>query len=513
MRWVRDPAEVARKIEAFLAAEAHVRVVEQDRVPLTLAPQHAGFSVLVEQGKTVLHLWSAEASLLRRVVELREERRALHLSALRLGQNRPAPLRLEATSARADRWPQRHVFRQRLLAAIETVWRPWRVAPAQVRAPRSQAELLLLHSRFGHCLCAAVRESTSGGESVLADLLLWSRRLREAGEIEAGHSFRLVVPSSAAALQQLRIAGLRAAARISVFVWDEERGLRPPPPWDWGNLQSRLRSPAGLPLEPPAAWQEASELITRECPAAERAQDADGRWCFRLHGLTFLRQTAGTEAWQAPLAFADFASGDGRRGRFRPLLPGTEAAFLSSLRRLARERDASGDPSAPLFQLQPEAWLEEMVRRNLPQLDPLCDGRFLYRQVPSFSQPGRDVIDLLAARRDGRLCIFELKASEAASLPLQALDYWQRVRRHLAAGDFTRHGYFPGLELSPAPPVLVLVTPALRRHSGFSELLAELTPEIPIVVLSLNERWRTELRVVERQTTEASARGDTVSAL
>ena len=62
--------------------------------------------------------------------------------------------------------------------------------------------------------------------------------------------------------------------------------------------------------------------------------------------------------------------------------------------------------------------------------------------------------------------MIELKASEDVHLPLQALDYWMRVKWHLDRGEFTRRGYFPGSELPNQPPRLLLVSPG----AGFSSL-------------------------------------------
>ena len=69
----------------------------------------------------------------------------------------------------------------------------------------------------------------------------------------------------------------------------------------------------------------------------------------------------------------------------------------------------------------------------------------VYGQVPQFAAGERGVIDLLAADRDGRLAVIELKAGQDIHLPLQALDYWMRVKWHLRsrrvfrARIFSRH--------------------------------------------------------------------------
>jgi hypothetical protein len=48
--------------------------------------------------------------------------------------------------------------------------------------------------------------------------------------------------------------------------------------------------------------------------------------------------------------------------------------------------------------------------------------------VPALSVGDRGLLDLLTLDRNGRLTVIELKADEDLHLPLQALDYWIRVR-------------------------------------------------------------------------------------
>jgi hypothetical protein len=88
------------------------------------------------------------------------------------------------------------------------------------------------------------------------------------------------------------------------------------------------------------------------------------------------------------------------------------------------------------------------------------DSRFVYAQVFANTSSERGILDLLTVARDGRLAILELKAAEHIHLPLQAANYWLRVRRHLQQGDFPRYDYFTGIELQPAAPIVYLV--ALR---------------------------------------------------
>ncbi|HWE87257.1 MAG TPA: hypothetical protein VG267_20085 [Terracidiphilus sp.] len=130
-------------------------------------------------------------------------------------------------------------------------------------------------------------------------------------------------------------------------------------------------------------------------------------------------------------------------------------------------------------------------------------------QVPALSSGDRGMLDLLTLDRNGRLVVLELKANEDLHLPLQALDYWIRVRalnddrkpgpggRMLSA--FERMGYFAGAEVSPLPPRLVLAAPALRIHPANEAVLRYFSPQVEWELIALGEHWRRELKVVFRK--------------
>ena len=64
--------------------------------------------------------------------------------------------------------------------------------------------------------------------------------------------------------------------------------------------------------------------------------------------------------------------------------------------------------------------------------------------------------------------------------------------------DFTP--VYPGaLQLSPKPPILLLVAPGFQFHPSIDIVLRYLSPEIEIVRIALAENWRRGLRVVFRQ--------------
>jgi hypothetical protein len=157
------------------------------------------------------------------------------------------------------------------------------------------------------------------------------------------------------------------------------------------------------------------------------------------------------------------------------------------------------DTRDALYRAQPERWLESMVREDVTRVDAALDARFVYAQVFAHSGSEHGILDLLTVTRSGRLAIIELKASEHIHLPLQAADYWLRVRKHLENGDIARYGYFPGIELQQVPPVVYLVAPALRFHPSTDNLLKYLSPELEVVCVGLAESWRRGLRVVMRK--------------
>jgi hypothetical protein len=120
------------------------------------------------------------------------------------------------------------------------------------------------------------------------------------------------------------------------------------------------------------------------------------------------------------------------------------------------------------------------------------------------------MLDLLTLDRNGRLVVMELKANEDLHLPLQALDYWIRVRalnadRKSASGGtralsaFERQGYFGGAEVSESEPRLLLAAPALRIHPANEPVLRYFSPQVEWELIAVTEHWRRELNVVFRK--------------
>ena len=146
----------------------------------------------------------------------------------------------------------------------------------------------------------------------------------------------------------------------------------------------------------------------------------------------------------------------------------------------------------------PEAWLESQTRAQIETLDATLRREPIYGQVPAFAGGDRGILDLLAVDHAGRLAIVELKASADLHLPLQAIDYWIRVKWHLARGEFPAYGYFPGIELQPEPPRILLVSPCLDFHPTSETILRYFSPAIDVVRIGLAVEWRKGLQVMFR---------------
>jgi hypothetical protein len=183
------------------------------------------------------------------------------------------------------------------------------------------------------------------------------------------------------------------------------------------------------------------------------------------------------------------------------LTPATWPELQRMLRTFEIHRSPLADSSQhPLYRAQAERWLESQVIADPARIDARLDARFLYSQVPAISAGDRGIMDLLGVTREGRLMVIELKASEDVQLVMQAFDYWLRVRHHQQQEDFPRYGYFPGMNISSEPPLLLLVAPSLQFHPAGDVLARCLIGDIEMYRVGLNENWRRGLRVILRQT-------------
>ena len=211
----------------------------------------------------------------------------------------------------------------------------------------------------------------------------------------------------------------------------------------------------------------------------------DGRASLRVRGMEF----------------AELCDGELRFGlaEKRPAGDYHRAEIERLVEELDRARSAgASDREHPFYRQYPEAWLESQARAHIETIDASLLRAPIYDQVPAFAGGERGILDLLAVDYTGRLAVVELKVSADLQLPMQALDYWIRVKWHLDRGEFRSCGYFPGVELRPDPPRLLLVSPALEFHPTSEAILDYYSPEIEVERIGLGLEWRKGLQVVFR---------------
>jgi len=484
-------------VEEFLGGSRSAVVMEDGEVVFDL--EHAKYSISGEYNKCLLHLWSAERNVVRRVLELELRNDTLKLVVQRLGQARPN--KLEICRERDRRTPStrraaRLAYRQQLQRLLERRFPEYAVVAlrASVDLERSfgpvHARGLLRRGQTSFAVLGVnSHESQASIDATLTFGILWLDVCREnsAGKAVV-EGLKVIVPAGRSALVRERMAQLNhSAAKWQLYEFDEcEDSFSEVDISDRGNIATRL-------------VQRTDEASTRKrflqpiahiralMPEVEVAVLSSAEVAFRLYGLEFVR---------ARLAYApgslrgtpEVVFGVGAYERV--LDERNEAAFVELVRSLGEARHSQGPRDHPLWRLHPERWLESLIVKNVSSVDERLDPTCVYSQVPAFSASDRAMIDVLTATREGRLAVVELKADEDIHLPLQGLDYWSRVAWHHERGEFQRFGYFPGRQLSGERPLLFLVAPALHVHPATDTLLHYISPDIEWTVVGMDERWR-----------------------
>jgi hypothetical protein len=497
---------LAKIVEEFLAGSRSAVVLEEGSVSFDLA--ESKYSISGEHNKCLLHLWSSERNIVRRVLDVEAKNDSLRLFVQRMGQARPS--KLEICKERDRRSPSarraaRSSYQQKLRRMLERRYFGWNIAQlttsmnlersfspvySRARLKRGQTSIAVLGVNE--------QESQPLIDAALTFGILWLDACRDVGDgrtvVEGLHVF---VPPKSSGVVRERISNLNhSAAKWRLFEFDERHDeVIEIDCADRGNIATRLvRCP-----DVERAYERFSHPIATvhealpECDAVVRSP---AEVAFRLHGLELARARVSHN----PTSFAtgtEIVFGLGSEERV--LDERNHDDFIRLLHSAGEVRHVDGPRDHPLWRMHPERWLESLVVRDVQALDNRLDTRFLYSQVPAFSASDRAMIDVLTVTRTGRLAVVELKADEDLHLPLQGLDYWARVSWHHARGEFQKFGYFDGCELSSVPPILMLVAPALHVHPATDALLRYLSPEINWEFLGIDERWRDGVRVVFRK--------------
>jgi hypothetical protein len=500
------PDSLHRTLEAFLAGSRHALVLENGARLFDL--EHSKYAVSGEFHKCLLHLWSAERNVVRRVLDAEVKQETLRLSVQRMGQVKPS--RLEICRERDARTPAarqaaRLAYRQLLLRILERRFPGFGVTQLRT-SPDLERSFGPVYTRGLLCrgqsafavLGVNAEETQASIDAALTFGILWLDLCRETQSARrAVEGLKLFVPAGASAVVHERMSRLnRDLAKWQLYELNErEDCLNEMDVFDSGNMATRLTH-----------W--ADEAVTRRRFAAAIAQmhallpEAEvvvlslGEVAFRHHGLEFARAHLAHDA-DSLQSRPELVFGLGAAERV--LAEDCYEDFLRLVRNLRQVRHADGPRHHFLWRVHPERWLESLVVRDMGLLDEQLDPACWYSQVPAFSASDRAMMDVLSVTRTGRLAVIELKADEDIHLPMQALDYWSRVTWHHLRGEFQPSGYFPGRELSCELPLLFLAAPALRVHPSTDTLLRYVSPAVDWTFLGLDEHWREAVRVVFRK--------------
>ncbi len=482
-------AQAEGAIRRFLAEARRPALVEPGEEPFPLTDQtHA---LEWRANRLLIQVWDDTRNLARRIVGVREGRAGrLELDIERFGgmEGRISLVDLARTGSVRERHGKRLVFREEFRRALRRQFPDWRLAELSAEANLEESlspaypRALIRKGGVGWAAIGSPAGATSG---VLTFGLIWLDYLRRRERRITVEGLALFLPESEARPVCLRLPFLNPrAARFAVFVYSPEGYEDRLDPSDYGNLATELATCASLAPQIPsqiAGWIERLAGL----PFVERVPRNDGALSLRVRGLEFARATG-----------TDLLFGVERKSAARETnLPEIEE-LAREIARLRAPRPA--DRVHPLWRLGPEAWLESQVRAGIERIEATLRSEPIYGQVPAIVGGDRGVLDLLAADQAGRLAVLELKASEDVHLPLQALDYWMRVRWHAERGDFSKQGYFPGVPLSREWPRLLLVAPSLQFHPQTETVLKYFIPEIEVERVGLGVEWRQRPEVMFR---------------
>ncbi|WP_334267104.1 hypothetical protein [Edaphobacter sp. HDX4] len=518
----QPPEAIAAAIEEFLSRYPNAAVLEEGRVLFDM--RSGKYRLAADHGRCTFHLWNEEINLIRRVVSVESRGAMLRVFVLRFGQTRPQVLELAADRDR--RTPStREATRTKYLRVVERVllraFPQWKVeglrtamdleksfGPAYARGSMVQGQ------QAWAVVAVNPEEAQATVDGILTIGILWLECCRTTGDgRRVWQGLKLIVPQGMGTLTATRMGWLNHRA-AQWELWElnpQTEDLEQREPADTGNITTRLiHAPdrAAVRERFAAAEMRVMSMIPESARAkVEAIVTSSAGMIFLLHGLEFARIRAGYAGnsfnVQEEITF-------GAGANETALTSDTEQELRELVERLFERRHAGGDKRDPLYRMQPERWLESVLRQDLEPLDAHLDPRHVYTQVPAFVGGDRGMLDLLGVLRDGRLAVIELKAEEDLHLALQGLDYWIRVRWHhlhddngsgngYGTGGLQRAGYFSDVVLSRRSPRLYLVAPALRVHPATEVVLRYLSPDVDWELVGLDERWRRKLKTVWRK--------------
>lgn len=482
------PGDARAAIERFLKASQKPALLEPGEEWLALV--EGSFTLEEENARLTLQAWDQRRNLVRRVIAIHQEAPGrLELVVERFARKQGRLFLVDLARSWTQDWDRRGVrlaFRERFRGFLSRQFPDWRIAELSAEADLEHSlspvypRALLVKGSAGIAVIAAGPDIIDSS-GVLTFGLIWLDYLRRRAPDMAIETLALFLANGQERATCLRLAFLDPhAAHFDAFGYSGENYTGKFDPRDRGNLETHLDI-CRCAAQPHAAVADVLDRV----PEVEQVDRHDGEISLNVNGLEFAHTRAGELRFGLSQRLTANAYNTGE--------------LIQLAREIARVRTSRArGREHPLYRRQPEAWLESRVRAELETVDASLLTAPVYGQVPAFAAAERSVIDLLAVDASGRLAVLELKATADVHLPLQALDYWMRVKWHLDRGDFSAAGYFPGIALRPEAPRLLLIAPALEFHPSSEAILRFFAPEIEVERIGLAVGWRTRLDVMFR---------------
>ncbi len=306
-----------------------------------------------------------------------------------------------------------------------------------------------------------------------------------------------------------------AAADFQLFTLDERsEELTPVDFRDTGNLDSRLVHAFSQPMPPSNAAAPGLDRLLALVPAARASRALRSGQARRrevgllLHGLEFarVRQMAAGRIRLPREDEVTFGAGANET----PLTEENEPLCRELFARLFREPPSGRHAHAiRCFACSRSAgWSRASARRSRKLLPGLRGEPVYCAGAGAVQRRSRHAGS--ADARPQRAADGDRAESRRGPAPAPAgarlLDSRARAQcgpaslgpRRPTVSAFERQGYFPGAEVSPLPPRLLLVAPALRIHPANEPVLRYLSPQVEWELMAVSEHWRRELKVVFR---------------
>jgi hypothetical protein len=225
------PESLMREVEDFLACARDAVIIEDGAVIFDLA--ESKYSISGEHHKCLVHLWSAERNIVRRVLDAEIKHEVLRLTVQRMGA--PKPTKLEICRERDRRTPTakraaRLAYQRALHRVLQRRFAGFNVAQLRTSMDLERsfgpiyARGLLRRGQSGFAVLGVnEKEAQVSIDAALTFGILWLDACRQA---QAGkllvEGLMLFVPAGASVLTRERMAHLdREVAKWQLYEFDE----------------------------------------------------------------------------------------------------------------------------------------------------------------------------------------------------------------------------------------------------------------------------------------------------